>query len=31
LTDYCQRHGLEYPALDESGDLAEPMPRALNR
>ena len=30
LTDYCQRHGLEYPALDESGDLAEPMPRALN-
>jgi tRNA (guanosine-2'-O-)-methyltransferase len=28
LTDYCQRHGLEYPALDESGDLAEPMPRA---
>ncbi len=30
LTDYCQRHGLEYPALDESGDLAEPMPRALS-
>ncbi len=28
LTDYCQRHGLDYPALDESGDLAEPMPRA---
>ena len=28
LADYCQRHGLEYPALDESGDLAEPMPRA---
>jgi tRNA (guanosine-2'-O-)-methyltransferase len=27
LTDYCQRHGLEYPALDENGDLAEPMPR----
>lgn len=26
LTDYCQRHGLKYPALDESGDLAEPMP-----
>ncbi len=26
LTDYCQRHGLDYPALDESGDLAEPMP-----
>jgi tRNA (guanosine-2'-O-)-methyltransferase len=30
LTDYCQRHGLEYPALDESGDLAEPMPRAIS-
>jgi len=28
LTDYCQRHGLQYPALDESGDLAEPMPRS---
>ena len=28
LTEYCQRHGLEYPALDEEGDLAEPMPRA---
>jgi tRNA (guanosine-2'-O-)-methyltransferase len=28
LTDYCQRHGLEYPALDQNGDLAEPMPRA---
>lgn len=28
LTDYCQRHGLRYPALDENGDLAEPMPRA---
>lgn len=27
LTDYCKRHGLEYPALDENGDLAEPMPR----
>jgi tRNA (guanosine-2'-O-)-methyltransferase len=27
LTEYCQRHGLEYPALDEAGDLAEPMPR----
>jgi len=30
LTDYCRRHGLEYPALDENGDLAEPMPRAFN-
>ncbi len=28
LADYCQRHGLKYPALDDSGDLAEPMPRA---
>lgn len=28
LTDYCQRHGLAYPALDENGELAEPMPRA---
>ena len=28
LADYCQRHRLQYPALDESGDLAEPMPRA---
>jgi len=28
LTEYCQRHGLKYPALDENGDLAAPMPRA---
>jgi tRNA (guanosine-2'-O-)-methyltransferase len=28
LADYCQRHRLKYPALDESGNLAEPMPRA---
>ena len=28
LTEYCQRHSLKYPALDEQGDLAEPMPRA---
>ena len=27
LADYCQRHGLQYPSLDESGDLAEPMPK----
>jgi len=27
LTEYCQRHGLEYPALNEQGDLAEAMPR----
>ena len=30
LTDYCQRHGLTYPALDEAGDLAEPMPKPLS-
>jgi tRNA (guanosine-2'-O-)-methyltransferase len=30
LADYCQRHKLEYPALDESGDLAEPMPRGTD-
>ncbi len=28
LADYCQRHDLDYPALDESGDLVGPMPRA---
>ncbi len=28
LADYCQRHGLEYPALDEAGELREPMPKA---
>ena len=28
LADYCQRHQLEYPGLDEAGELAEPMPRA---
>jgi len=28
LADYCQRHRLDYPALDVSGELAEPMPRA---
>ena len=31
LTDYCQRHGLEYPALDENGDLAEPMPKPMQK
>lgn len=30
LTDYCQRHGLPYPCLDENGDLAEAMPRSLS-
>ena len=28
LADYCQKHHLDYPVLDQSGDLAEPMPRA---
>ena len=28
LADYCNRHGLAYPALDEEGELSEPMPRA---
>ena len=28
LTEYCLKHGLEYPTLDENGDLTEPMPRA---
>ena len=28
LADYCQRHTLDYPTLDESGELAEAMPRA---
>jgi len=27
LADYCQRHELEYPALDDAGDLAEAMPK----
>ena len=30
LTEYCQKHGLAYPALDDSGELAEPMPRATD-
>jgi tRNA (guanosine-2'-O-)-methyltransferase len=30
LTDYCQRHGLQYPALDAAGDLAQPMPKPEN-
>ncbi|MGD9020544.1 MAG: tRNA (guanosine(18)-2'-O)-methyltransferase TrmH [Lysobacterales bacterium] len=28
LAEYCNRHGLDYPALDDEGELAEPMPRA---
>lgn len=28
LTTYCKKHRLRYPSLDESGDLAEAMPRA---
>ena len=27
VADYCQRHHLDYPALDESGDLAAPLPK----
>ena len=30
LADYCNRHGLTYPALDDEGELAEPMPRATS-
>lgn len=28
LAEYCQRHQLKYPDLDEAGELAESMPRA---
>mgnify|MGYP001812815451 FL=1 len=28
LTTYCKKNRLRYPSLDESGDLAETMPRA---
>lgn len=28
LAEYCRKHGLQFPALDEDGELAEPMPRA---
>ena len=27
LAEYCQRHDLKYPRLDDSGELAEPMPK----
>lgn len=27
LAEYCQRHDLAYPLLDDSGELAEPMPK----
>ena len=30
LTTYCKKHHISYPSLDESGDLAEPMPRAIS-
>ena len=30
LAEYCQRHGLSYPALDEFGELAESMPRPIS-
>ena len=26
LADYCQRHELDYPPLNEAGELAQPMP-----
>jgi tRNA (guanosine-2'-O-)-methyltransferase len=31
VADYCQRHQLDYPALDESGDLAEPLPKITDQ
>ena len=27
LANYCQKHGFDYPQLDEAGDLLEPMPK----
>ena len=27
IADYCDRHDFEYPALNEIGELAEPLPR----
>ena len=27
VADYCARHGIDYPALDDNGELAEPLPR----
>ena len=27
VADYCQRHNIRYPQLDDSGDLTEPLPR----
>ncbi len=26
LSEYCRKHGIDYPALDENGDLTEPIP-----
>ena len=26
LAEYCRKHGINYPALDENGDLTEPLP-----
>jgi len=31
VADYCQRHQLDYPVLDKSGDLAEPMPKIIDQ
>jgi tRNA (guanosine-2'-O-)-methyltransferase len=28
LAEYCRKNGLDYPSLDEQGELDEPMPRA---
>jgi len=27
LAEYCQRHNFQYPELDDTGDLAEPLPK----
>ena len=29
LAAYCQRHDLDYPLLDDAGELAQPMPRPV--
>jgi len=26
LSEYCRKHSIDYPALDENGDLSEPIP-----
>ena len=27
VANYCRRHGLAYPALDQDGDIAGPLPK----